>query len=68
MAEAASATPTFVNDDHSSTHSVNADAERDLFPTPDEQKKHPFLVEFDPDDAENPKVCWASTPTPPMKL
>lgn len=28
----------------------------DLFPTPDEQKKYPFLVEFGEDDPVNPKV------------
>lgn len=28
----------------------------DLYPGPDEQKKQPFLVEFGPEDAMNPKV------------
>ncbi len=56
-----SATPTVV-DDRSSRNdrddeSINEREGHDLFPGPDEQKSHPYLVEFGPDDKENPKVC-----------
>lgn len=57
MIDTHSSTGTFVNDDAYSIHSANAEAERELYPSPDEQKKHPYLVEFGPDDPENPKVC-----------
>ena len=57
-----SETPTVVM---SETNSVAASEPRDfvdqvqheLFPGADEKKKHPYLVEFDPDDPDNPKVC-----------
>lgn len=55
-----SATPTVV-DDQSSRHdgddqSINEREGHDLFPDLDDQKTHPFLVEFGPEDKENPKV------------
>lgn len=49
-----SATPTIVNDDSSS---INEEIEHELYPGPDEKKKDPYLVEFDPDDPMDPKVC-----------
>lgn len=34
----------------------NEETQHDLYPGPDEQTKHPFLVEFEPNDPMNPKV------------
>lgn len=56
-----SETPTVVM---SETNSVAESESRDfvdqvqheLYPGADEKKKHPYLVEFDPDDPDNPKV------------
>lgn len=31
--------------------------DRDLFPGSEDQERDPYLVEFSPDDPENPKVC-----------
>ena len=52
-----SATPTIVEDiDNGDAGSLNSQTGRDLYPGPGEQKKHPYLVEFDVDDPLNPKV------------
>lgn len=55
-----SATPTIVDDRSSRTggdhESLNEREGRELYPGPDEQKSNPYLVEFGPDDKENPKV------------
>ena len=56
-----SATPTIVDDSSSRTggddnESINEREGRELYPGPDEQKTNPYLVEFSPDDKENPKV------------
>ena len=53
----ASATPTVV-EDRSESGSINEEFEHDRFPGPEEQKKHPYLVEFDPDDPLNPQVWY----------
>ncbi|KLO07586.1 MFS general substrate transporter [Schizopora paradoxa] len=55
-----SATPTIVDDASSRTdgndnESINEREGRELYPGPDEQKTNPYLVEFGPDDKENPK-------------
>lgn len=57
----ASATSTVVDDCSSQQHSdddsdLNEEVEHDLYPGPEEQKKDPYLVEFAPDDSDNPKV------------
>lgn len=53
QSETHSATPTIVEDD---SGSVNREEGGDLYPGPDEKKKHPYLVEFDDNDPLNPKV------------
>ena len=50
-----SATPTIV-EDRSETGSVNEEFQHQLYPGPEEQKKDPYLVEFDLDDPLNPHV------------
>ena len=51
----ASATSTITNGDRESDY--NEQVEHQLYPGPEEQLKHPYLVEFDPDDPLNPKAC-----------
>lgn len=57
MTANASATPTIV-EDRSETGSVNEQFHHRYFPGAEEQKKDPYLVEFDPDDPLNPMVRW----------
>ena len=52
---AISPTPTIV-EDRSESSSINEEYQHRFFPGPEEQKKDPFLVEFEPDDPLNPKV------------
>lgn len=54
--ENASPTPTIV-EDRSETGSFNEQFHHRYFPGIEEQKKDPYLVEFDPDDPLDPKVC-----------
>ena len=59
--EAPSATATIVNDDQNSGY--NEEVEHELYPGPEERKKDPYLVEFDPDDKMNPKVYFSAFPS-----
>lgn len=57
-----SATPTVVDDSASAASDFVEHVHHDLYPDHSEQKKHPFLVEFDPGDSDNPKVCSPAMP------